>query len=513
MTVKTKTLPFGWALLEALPTAILYKESVNAEVLANKAALTLLQLDKNNAVLSPQQLQQIMLSHPGQTQPFQLHQNPLLIALSGSVLQQDISLADGTVLLLQSVNVTLPDTLQQGLLISLQQYLPLSCQTAPSTKLGDEILAESEIAEAIAFDKLMSLISTQLINVQDNKLDHHIESALAAVGEFCHSDRSYVFQFNESLNEMSNTHEWVRPGVKAHKEQLQQIPEAALPYFFQQLKRERLFVVNAVSVLPASAQAEKKEFAAEDIQSVMCCAMIAEDKLLGFVGCDMVSRQRDWTKNDLRRLKLIGEILANTLQNVYYRRSLQQMQQQLLQVNQELEKQASQDGLTGIANRRHFDHCLQAELQRCSRNGLPLGLILLDIDRFKLYNDHYGHQAGDDVLKQVASVLSNQARREGELSARYGGEEFALILPASDLTACITQVRNIQRSLVQLAISHAKSDIATHITASLGLVCVIPNKQSKIGDFIQAADRALYQAKAQGRNQFISCQSLDYEEA
>ena len=147
-----------------------------------------------------------------------------------------------------------------------------------------------------------------------------------------------------------------------HKAKLQHIPQQALPYFYQKIQQDLVFAVNDVTSLPAEAAAEQHEFNAEDIQSVLCCAMLNGDKLSGFVGCDMVSRQRNWTSNDLRRMKLVGEMIANTLQNVSYRRSLQQMQQQLLQVNLELQKQASQDGLTGIANRRQFDTILQQGL-------------------------------------------------------------------------------------------------------------------------------------------------------
>jgi diguanylate cyclase (GGDEF)-like protein len=127
-------------------------------------------------------------------------------------------------------------------------------------------------------------------------------------------------------------------------------------------------------------------------------------------------------------------------------------------------------------------------------------MIMADIDHFKDYNDHYGHQAGDDVLKQVADMLHHQAKRGGELAARYGGEEFALILPGSNIQACKKLATQIQQNLADLAIAHKTSDIAVHITASLGLVSEIPDKQSKSGDLIQAADKALYQAKAGGRN-------------
>jgi diguanylate cyclase (GGDEF)-like protein len=361
----------------------------------------------------------------------------------------------------------------------------------------------TELAEALAFDKLISLISTQLINVQDDQLGQHIEDALAAVGEFCHADRSYVFLFNADLTTMSNTYEWVRSGIPTHKAKLQHIPVQTLPYFYRKIQQDRVFAVNNVACLPAEAAGEQQKFSAGNIQSVLCCAMITNDKLTGFVGCDIISRQHTWTSNDLRRMKLIGEMIANTLQNVSYRRSLQHMQQQLLQANLKLQKQATQDGLTGIANRRQFDAHLQNELQRCARNKLPLGLLLLDIDHFKRYNDHYGHQAGDDALQCIAKALNTLPRRKGELAARYGGEEFAFILPGSDTKACTQMAKQIQQQLEELAIAHQQSDIAGIVTVSIGIASNTPDKHSSSADFISAADKALYQAKAGGRNRFV----------
>lgn len=500
MSKQDVTFPHFWAVLEALPIALLYKENTRAAVFANQAALTLFRLPAQQNVLSVSQLQQVPLLNPDNKQAFDLLHNPLLLALSGTALQQLIQLNNhDNPLLLQSTSVALSFTLHSINLVTLQ---PMALNTV--VPLQPALLPEqAEIEEALAFDKLMSLISTQLINVQDDKLDQHIEDALAAIGEFCHADRSYVFLFNTDFTEMSNTHEWVRSGISSHKAKLQHIPRQALPYFYQKIQQDLVFAVNDVTNLPTEASAEQQEFIAEDIQSVLCCAMLNNGKLSGFVGCDMVSRQRSWTGNDLRRMKLVGEMIANTLQNVSYRRSLQQMQQQLLQVNLELQKQASQDGLTGIANRRQFDTSLQNELQRCARNKLPLGLLLLDIDRFKLYNDHYGHQAGDDALKCIAQALNKLPRRKGELAARYGGEEFAIILPGSDTGACTRMAKQIQQQLTELAIEHQQSDIASVVTASIGITASIPNKHSTSADFISAADKALYKAKANGRNQFI----------
>jgi diguanylate cyclase (GGDEF)-like protein len=160
------------------------------------------------------------------------------------------------------------------------------------------------------------------------------------------------------------------------------------------------------------------------------------------------------------------------------------------------------DALTGAANRRAFDERLAAEWRRCGRNGLPVALILVDIDHFKLYNDHYGHQAGDNTLMQVAGAMRRAAGRTQDLVARYGGEEFAILLPQLDARGAAGVARRLQSELEAMAIPHAASPTAPSLTLSMGIACMTPGENSMPADLIQVADALLYEAKAQGRNQY-----------
>lgn len=504
MTEQAVALPHFWALIDALPVPVLYKEQAKKTVFVNQAALTLFALPLSTPCLSLNEIQKLPLRCPDSKEPYPILHNPLLMALSGSELQQRVRISVDT-MLMQSKAVTLSFTLHASMLLS---FTPC---TASKARLPTEHKPHqlSELEEALAFDKLISLISTELINVQDDKLDQHIDDALHAVGEFCHADRSYIFRFNKDISMMSNTHEWVRDGIKAQKHNLQDIPREGLPYFYQKIQRDLVFAVDNVAELPEAASAEKQEFNAEDIQSVLCCAMQSEDTLLGFVGCDMVSRQRNWTANDLRRMKLVGDMLANALQSVGYRQSLQHISSQLQHANTLLQQQANQDGLTGIANRRHFDQHLQQELHRARRHKQPLSLLMLDIDCFKAYNDYYGHQAGDNALKQVAQLLQHQCRREGELAARYGGEEFAVILPGTSAHDCIQIARQIQFAMEKQAVVHEQSSVSPLLTLSIGCHTISTEMVSGCDHLIAAADKALYQAKTQGRNQIKSYKMPD----
>jgi diguanylate cyclase (GGDEF)-like protein len=191
------------------------------------------------------------------------------------------------------------------------------------------------------------------------------------------------------------------------------------------------------------------------------------------------------------------------------RRLIQQVRlyQQLETANHELQRLAAIDGLTQVPNRRRFDEYLQQEWQRMLREQLPLSLILCDIDCFKLYNDTYGHQAGDDCLRQVAQVIQNSAKRAIDLPARYGGEEFAVVLPNTDQEGAILVAQDIQSGVKQLGIAHAASKVCDTVTVSLGVSNTIPSVITSPELLINAADKALYQAKAEGRDRYCTCLS------
>jgi diguanylate cyclase (GGDEF)-like protein len=169
--------------------------------------------------------------------------------------------------------------------------------------------------------------------------------------------------------------------------------------------------------------------------------------------------------------------------------------------NQELHNFAYIDGLTQIANRRRFDEQLAAHWQRLQREQLPLSLILCDVDYFKCYNDCYGHQAGDDCLTQVAAAIATGITRPADVAARYGGEEFAILLPNTHSAGAIVVADRIRQQLAQLALPHAQSAISDRVTISLGIATIVPVECLTLGELIATADRALYQAKTNGRNQ------------
>lgn len=181
------------------------------------------------------------------------------------------------------------------------------------------------------------------------------------------------------------------------------------------------------------------------------------------------------------------------------------MREELKKANRDLRMMSMRDGLTGIANRRHFDEVLSKEIKRAMRLKSALSLVLCDIDFFKPYNDNYGHQSGDDCLKYVARTMAKTLNRPGDVVARYGGEEFGIVLPETELDGAISLAEATRYAIDTLGLTHDYSAAANHITISAGVATVNPSKTDDVKivakSLIQAADKALYVAKERGRNQ------------
>lgn len=183
--------------------------------------------------------------------------------------------------------------------------------------------------------------------------------------------------------------------------------------------------------------------------------------------------------------------------------NLKATQFELVRANQELQYLSRVDKLTQIANRYRFDEYLLQEWNRLETEQQPLSLIICDVDYFKKYNDFYGHQRGDSCLQQVALLLLSVVKYPTHLVARYGGEEFAVIMPSTEAAKAIVVAESIQQAIHQSQFPHPCSDVSQFITISLGISTVVPSRTTSPANLIAVADKALYQAKRQGRNRYI----------
>jgi diguanylate cyclase (GGDEF)-like protein/PAS domain S-box-containing protein len=179
-------------------------------------------------------------------------------------------------------------------------------------------------------------------------------------------------------------------------------------------------------------------------------------------------------------------------------------EEQLLKLQRELEDLSFRDGLTAVANRRHFDNQFEVEWKSSRRNQAPLSLALIDIDFFKQYNDTYGHVRGDECLKRVAKALGTRVSRPRDMLARFGGEEFALILPETDAPGAQHIAKQCLEAIAGEGITHDRSEVAKVVTISVGIGTIVPSADDELTRFLYEVDRCLYRATQSGRNRMIA---------
>ncbi len=210
----------------------------------------------------------------------------------------------------------------------------------------------------------------------------------------------------------------------------------------------------------------------------------------------------DYVNKPVNRVELMARVKsALRLKQETDRRKAREFE--LLELTEQLRKLSVVDGLTGIANRRNFDEELTRIWRRAQREGAPVSLVLIDIDHFKKYNDHYGHLAGDDCLRRVAQALQHAVKRPFDLVARYGGEEFAVVLPDTGIPGAKRLAEEMRNAVEALDIAHAASPVSGRVTISSGAAAMAPEAGAQPDLLIAAADACLYEAKLAGRNRVV----------
>nr|WP_225444716.1 diguanylate cyclase [Pseudomarimonas arenosa] len=232
-------------------------------------------------------------------------------------------------------------------------------------------------------------------------------------------------------------------------------------------------------------------------KSALVLPILSQGKQVAVIYLENNLLEGAFTERHVKTLELLGAQAAISLVNA---RLIESLEQKVAQRTEELRQMSMKDGLTGIANRRSFDERLSGEWRRCQRNEQSLSLMMIDIDHFKLYNDHYGHVEGDRCIRAVAQTLQKVANRSTDLVARYGGEEFAIILPDTNDEAASWLADAILTAIRDLAIPHAQSQVADHVTISLGLCTVTAESEASPEILTTRADQALYEVKRGGRN-------------
>ncbi|GAA5316212.1 MAG: GGDEF domain-containing protein [Candidatus Pelagadaptatus aseana] len=199
-------------------------------------------------------------------------------------------------------------------------------------------------------------------------------------------------------------------------------------------------------------------------------------------------------------LNMYDSLSSRTMELMRERVQRKKVERQLRDLNAELESQSITDQLTGLYNRRYFDQILDRELKRCQRETRPLTLMMMDIDYFKLLNDHYGHVKGDEALQQISECLQWHCHRPGDFCFRIGGEEFAFVIENPECETGLVYADTIRQAIEGLNIPHAKSAISECVTVSIGVVSRVPAQGDSTDSLLREADSFLYRAKSSGRN-------------
>jgi two-component system chemotaxis family response regulator WspR len=206
----------------------------------------------------------------------------------------------------------------------------------------------------------------------------------------------------------------------------------------------------------------------------------------------------------IARIRYHSAAYLSQLQRDEAYRALRKSQQELMETNLELQRLTNVDGLTGLSNRRYFNEYIETEWRQAIRTSEPISLLMVDIDHFKQYNDHYGHLAGDEVLRTVAQTVMHCFHRPKDLAARFGGEEFVVVLPQTPARDLEALAEKVVAAVSALDLPHRASSAASVVTASVGAATSIPQREDSLFTLIEAADKALYEAKRAGRNRAVT---------
>ncbi|AIE73515.1 MULTISPECIES: diguanylate cyclase domain-containing protein [unclassified Synechocystis] len=356
-------------------------------------------------------------------------------------------------------------------------------------KLHDYVLLKERLQQRNVKEKLVLKIANKIrasLNINDI-----LHSTVTEVRQFLNTDRVVLFKFNSQWSGRVQT--------ESHNDFCQSIINQEIddPCFkghYLRLYREGR--VRAISDIEMAdlAECHRELLRHYQVKANLVVPVVFNENLWGLLIAHECKSPRYWQEDDLQLLMELATQVAIAIHQG-------ELYEQLEASNIRLQQISSLDALTQVGNRYLFDSTLEREWQRLQRGSEPLALLLCDVDFFKGFNDNYGHPAGDRCLKEIANAMAKVAKRPTDLVARYGGEEFAVILSQTDLEGAIHVTKALQAGVANLAVPHSESDTG-YVTLSIGIAVCVPDRHINPNALVKAADLALYEAKAKGRNQW-----------
>ncbi|MFM7575216.1 MAG: diguanylate cyclase domain-containing protein [Snowella sp.] len=391
----------------------------------------------------------------------------------------------------------------------------LKAKKAAEAAIASQRQTEKNLRQQYERMMLMTDITKQIR--QSLNLSEIFRVSVEEIRRFLQSDRVCIYQFEPGSN--LERGEFVSESVRHNLISIMatKIDDPLIGKRYVMYYRER-----RVQAIEDVEKAELEEYYRQfliklQIRATLVVLLMNNENFWGFLCIHQCNAPRYWQDFEIDLVKQIADQMAIAIQQADLFQKLQkelierqQAQALLIQTNEELadatrrlEKLVNFDGLTQIANRRYFNERLTQEWLRLRREQQFISLLLLDVDYFKAYNDHYGHQQGDDCLIQIAHAVEAITRRPADLVARYGGEEFVAILPNTSAEGAIEMASRIHQVIKQLKIPHQKSEISDKVTVSIGIASLIPTIDQSCEILITQADKALYLAKNQGRDRSV----------
>ena len=359
--------------------------------------------------------------------------------------------------------------------------------------------------QRIEFDALLNDCSNQLLSCHPEEFVSVMEKALQSIGEFLSFDHCFILKFSNDFSQGSLWAEWRRSvSLMQPFTKLFPIPESDI--FLKAFSKTKTLVLsNSEEQSPeytALFNLAQKMSPNGFISSRITPIQNENDSPAGCIGFSVLDPSHQPSESRIALLNTVTQLLINAWGRHQLILKSRDTEQELMNANRILSQQAFHDALTGLPNRRAFDHGLLQEFDRAQRHNSSVCLLMCDIDFFKHYNDHFGHSGGDHCLQQVARILQRTFNRAGELCTRFGGEEFAIVLPSINQQEATEQAQRLLQNLMNAKIPHAPSSHQDYLTISIGIAKFSEAQPYKdVQALICAADKALYFAKENGRNQ------------
>ncbi len=343
--------------------------------------------------------------------------------------------------------------------------------------------------------KMLYQISANLVTLSESNFDEIVRDTLKLSGKHYQVDRALLFAVSPGPKTIICLQEWCDSGIEPAIGMVGEVSFEDLPGGMNCVLNGEEFYIPNVDMLPSEAGEVKEQLKKQHIQSMLCIPLKSRGKVLGFLGFEAVKNAKPWREDHRESVRVLANIMADALAK--------------LDAEKEIKHMAFYDSLTGLANRKLFVDQLKREIHLARRTVKPIGIIFIDLDYFKTINDTMGHEAGDELLKQVASRL-NECVRKHDIVSRFGGDEFVIMLTNMDRADDIARIaEKIMKSFEKPLIMRGQEFF---IAASAG-VAIFPTDGEEGEELLKNADLAMYSSKIQGKNKYTLCSPIMKVEA